>query len=290
MEASPPTVGSVTVTYNSAAVIERHVACLSALRGLTSISVIDNSSTDDTWARLQQLTTATAGPQVRVTQAPGNIGFGAANNRVAASVDTDLLLLVNPDVFIDDPDLLAQAMGSFDDPTVAMVGCGLYRADGTLDHACKRGEPTVVAGLAYQLGVDRLVPALARYRAGHIGETEVAPVDAINGAFMLIRKDAFDRCGGFDERFWMYAEDLDLCRQLRSTGSTVLYRGDLRATHLKGGSSGEGRSDERAAAFYRSSALYYRKWYGRWSPRTRLVSALAGARLVTARLAAARLR
>lgn len=284
MEASPPTVGSVTVTYNSAAVVERHIASLSALRGLTSISVIDNRSTDDTWARLEQLATATAGPQIRVQRAPSNIGFGAANNRAAASVDTDLLLIVNPDVFIDDPGLLAEAMDSFDDPTVAVVGCGLYRADGSLDHACKRGEPTVVAGLAYQLGVDRLVPSLARYRAGHVGPAEVAPVDAINGAFMLIRKSAFDRCGGFDERFWMYAEDLDLCRQLRSTGSTVLYRGDLRATHLKGGSSGGGRNDEQAAAFYRSSVLYYRKWYGRWSPRTRLVSVLARARLAAARL------
>ncbi|MEL6984321.1 MAG: hypothetical protein AAFO29_17980, partial [Actinomycetota bacterium] len=62
------------------------------------------------------------------------------------------------------------------------------------------------------------------------------------------------------------------------------YRGDLRATHLKGGSSGDDRSDEQAAAFYRSSVLYYRKWYGRWSPRTRFVSVLARLRLAVARL------
>ncbi len=284
MEASTPTVGSVTVTYNSSAVIERHVASLTTLRGLTTISVIDNRSVDGTWPVLERMAEATAGPQIRIDRSPGNIGFGAATNRAASELDTDLLLVVNPDVFIDDPDLLTEAIASFDDPDVAMVGCGLYRPDGTLDHACKRGEPTVAAGLAYQLGMDRLVPSLARYRAGHIGASDVAPVDAINGALMLIRKTAFDRCGGFDERYWMYAEDLDLCRQIRTGGSTVLYRGDLRATHLKGRSSGEGRTDASKAAFYRSSILYYRKWYGRWSPKTRLVSVLARTRLAAARL------
>ncbi len=284
MEASTPTVGSVTVTYNSSAVIERHVASLTNLRGLTTISVIDNRSVDDTWSVLERLAGATAGPQIRISRSPSNIGFGAATNRAASELDTDLLLVVNPDVFIDDPDLLTEAIASFDEPDVAVVGCGLYQADGTLDHACKRGEPTVAAGLAYQLGMDRLVPALARYRAGHVGPSDVAPVDAINGAFMLIRKSAFDRCGGFDERYWMYAEDLDLCRQIRTEGSTVLYRGDLRATHLKGRSSGDGRTDATEAAFYHSSILYYRKWYGRWSPKTRLVSVLARARLAAVRL------
>jgi GT2 family glycosyltransferase len=284
VERSTPTIGSVTVTYNSGAVIDRHVATLATLRGLTSISVIDNDSTDDTWTQLQWLAGRRDGPRVRLERSPTNIGFGGATNRAARGVETDLLLVVNPDVFIEDPELLAEAVRSFDDPRVAMVGCGLYQADGTLDHACKRGEPTVVAGLAYQLGVDRIVPGLARYRAGHVGEAEVAPVDAINGAFMLIRKAAFDECGGFDERYWMYAEDLDLCRQLRSRGWTVLYRGDLRATHLKGRSSGDGRTDRRERAFYRSSVLYYRKWYGRRSPQTRLVSLLARARLAAARL------
>ncbi len=284
MEASTPTVGSVTVTYNSSAVIERHVVSLMKLRGLTTISVIDNGSADDTWSVLERLAGATAGPQMRTGRSASNIGFGAATNRAAAELDTDLLLIVNPDVFIDDQDLLTEAIASFDDPDVAMVGCGLYRADGTLDHACKRGEPTVAAGLAYQLGVDRFVPSLARYRAAHVDPSDVTPVDAINGAFMLVRKTAFDRCGGFDERYWMYAEDLDLCRQLRAEGSTVLYRGDLRATHLKGRSSGDGRTNATEAAFYQSSILYYRKWYGRWSPRTRLVSVLARARMAAARL------
>ena len=284
MDASSPTVASVTVTYNSEAVIDRHVKSLSCLGGLSSIAVIDNRSSDDTWGRLQSLARSIDQPPITLHRAPTNLGFGAANNRVAAELDADLLLIVNPDVFVDDPDLLTEAIRSFDDDEVAMVGCALYRADGELDHACKRGEPTVTASLAYQLKLDRLVPGLAGYRAGHVAADEVAPVDAVNGAFMLVRRDAFERCGGFDERFWMYAEDLDLCRQIRQHGGRVLYRGDLRATHLKGRSSGEGRSRERQQAFHRSSLLYFRKWYGRRSARTAVVSALVGARLAAARL------
>ena len=284
MDGNPPTVASVTVTYNSEAVIDRHVKALSCLDGLSSIAIIDNRSTDDTWERLRSLARSTDHPPITLTRAPINLGFGAANNRVAAGLDADLLLIVNPDVFVDDPDLLSEAVRSFDDPEVEVVGCALYRADGELDHACKRGEPTVAASLAYQLRLDRFVPRLAAYRAGHVAEDAVAPVDAVNGAFMLVRRAAFERCGGFDERFWMYAEDLDLCRQIRQRGGTVLYRGDLRATHLKGRSSGDRRSRASRMAFHRSSILYFRKWYGHRSPRTALVSILVGARLAALRL------
>ena len=164
-----------------------------------------------------------------------------------------------------------------------MVGCSLYKADGTLDPACKRGEPTLLASLAYQFGLDLRFPGIVRfskYRAGHVGTSEVAPVDAVNGAFMLIRRSAFDASGGFDERFWMYAEDLDLCRNIRQKGRIVLYRGDLRATHLKGACSGDRRSRKANAAFYHSMVLYYRKWYGPRSTRTLFVSALARTRLL----------
>lgn len=276
------TVGSITVTYNSEPFIERHLKSLVGLRDLDTIAVIDNDSPDNTHVVLKRFVDRIAGRDIAVHRSIDNVGFGTANNEMAKTLDTDLILFINPDVFVDDPELLVKAKQSFVDPSIGLVGCGLYQADGALDHACKRGEPTVVASLAYYLGLDRRFPRmpwLSKYRAGHVRSDEVGKVDAVNGAFMLIRKSLFDDCGGFDHRFWMYAEDLDLCRAVRHRGYSVLYRGDLRATHLKGASSGNRRSPKADEAFYESMVSYYRKWYGPRSARARVVSLLAGARL-----------
>ncbi len=273
-----PSVTSMTVTYNSGSFIEQHLASLASLEGLTATSVIDNQSPDDTFQRLKQFQRSNPNLDVALHQSLDNGGFGSANNFLARRLGTDFILIINPDVIIDDPLLLTKALQSFaEDDSVGIVGCRLTTADGSLDHACKRGEPTLVAALSYQTGLDRRIPfrMFGKYRALHVNEEETAPVDAVNGAFMLMRRSLFNEVNGFDERFWMYGEDLDLCRQVRELGYKVLYRGDIRATHLKGACSGDRRTPKANIAFYESMALYYKKWYGQWSPSTIIVSTLS---------------
>lgn len=287
MDPTDFTVASITVTYNSSKVIDRHLASIGKLEGLDSIAIIDNGSVDGTRTKVDDFATVHTDHEVLVWEPAENLGFGAANNLAADKLDTDLLLVINPDVFIDDPQLLTEARAEFTEPEVAAVGCALYRQDGTLDHACKRGEPTLMAALTYYLRLDRLArwfPRTGRYRAAHVGASEVADVEAINGAFMLIRRSVFEAVGGFDERYWMYAEDLDLCRMIRLAGGRIVYRGDLEATHLKAASTDGGPTPESAQAFHQSSLLYYEKWYGPESLPTQLVSALVWSRLAIGRL------
>jgi len=142
------------------------------------------------------------------------------------------------------------------------------RADGTFDHACKRGLPTVASAFYYLVGLHRLFPrspTFAAYLAGHIDEDSESLVEAINGAFMLVRREAIDEVGGLDERFWLYGEDLDWCERFAASGWKILYWPAIHVVHLKGAVGGEGgsRTWPTNVAFHRSMWLYYEKHLAR---------------------------
>src|SRR4029077_10494994 len=108
-------------------------------------------------------------------------------------------------------------------PRVGLCGCRLEREDGSFDHAARRSFPTVLGALGHFTGAgrsDRAPGALAQYRAPEVVSGEV---DAVNGAFMLMRRAALDEVGLFDEGYWMYMEDLDLCYRLHEAGWVTWY-------------------------------------------------------------------
>ena len=123
---------------------------------------------------------------------------------------------------------------------VGVVGPRLERADGSLDHAARRSFPTPLSALGHFSGLGRRAGAsgpLAAYRAP---EVESGPVDAVNGAFMLMRRSVFEAAGGFDEDYWMYMEDLDLSYRLAKEGWRSWYEPTATVMHVKGGTvSGE---------------------------------------------------
>jgi GT2 family glycosyltransferase len=151
-----------------------------------------------------------------------------------------------------------------------MLGVKLIRPDGTFDHACKRGFPTIASALYYFFRLNRvrpLSPRFAQYTAGQLGENEAGPVDAINGAFMLVRREAAEQVGPMDERYWLYAEDLDWCHRFWERGWKVLYWPGAEVVHRKGGSSGDMRSWTLNRAFHRSMWLFYAKHYAPRHPK-----------------------
>jgi GT2 family glycosyltransferase len=154
--------------------------------------------------------------------------------------------------------------------SIGISGCRLELEDGTFDHAARRSFPTPLGALAHFTGVGRSNRAprrLAQYRAPTV---QRGPVDAVNGAFMLCRRRALEQVGLFDEGFWMYMEDLDLCYRFAQAGWVTWYEPDVTVVHVKGGTSGRVRKPRLNYAFHYGMYRFYRKHYA--ASRNRLVN------------------
>jgi GT2 family glycosyltransferase len=236
---------------------------------------------------------------MRLLPLPDNPGYAAACNRGAELASGDWVLFMNADVIVS-PGCLGAVLAEVSaDPTIGIATCRLVRPDGALDHACHRGIPSVLDSLIYKARLDRLAPGsrrLGHYRLSWLDPLTIHDVEACTGAFLLIRREALAAVGGWDERYWFYAEDLDLCLRVTRAGWRVRFVGTATATHLKGSSSNLRRSpreltDEQRAARQRvrvaaveSHERFYREHLagGTARPLRPLVRAMfAGQRFLT---------
>jgi N-acetylglucosaminyl-diphospho-decaprenol L-rhamnosyltransferase len=243
----------------------------------TTVRVVDNASADGT----VEMVTAEF-PEVELTAADRNLGFSAANNLAIAQGNAEFVLALNPDTRLE-PGTLDTLLTLMDrEPRIAVSGPRLIRPDGSEDHAGKRSFPTPVSALGHFLRVGRRLTSgpLAAYRAP---EVESGPVDAVNGAFMLMRRAAFEEVGGFDEGYWMYMEDLDLCYRLAQAGWTTWYEPSVTTMHVKGGSVDGARPPRLNYAFHYGMYRFYRKHYAAHRPLALNLLVYAG---VAAKLAA----
>jgi N-acetylglucosaminyl-diphospho-decaprenol L-rhamnosyltransferase len=238
-------------------------SCLASLRthpphtATMRVTVVDSGSTDGTPDMVER-----EFPEVRLLRR-GNIGFSAANNLVLREGRAAAVLLLNPDTEVYAGTLDTALARLAADPRVGMVGAKLVRADGELDHACKRSFPTPLAALAHFTGIGREEDAgasLSQYRATHLGDDEPGEVDAINGAFMLCRAAAVADVGLLDEGYWLYMEDLDWCHRFWDAGWKVFYEPAAVALHVKGGSSAARRAPRQEIAFHRGMGRFYRRF------------------------------
>ena len=168
----------------------------------------------------------------RLLLLPDNPGYAAACNRGAAAASGDWLLFMNADVMVDAACLGAVLAEAAPDPGIGIATCRLVRPDGSLDHACHRGIPSVLDSLIYKARLDRLAPRsrrLGHYRLSWLDPWTVHDVEACSGAFLLIRREALEAVAGWDERYWFYAEDLDLCLRVTQAGWRVRYVGTATA-------------------------------------------------------------
>ncbi len=238
------------------------VACLASLDehpytcGPLTVTVIDNASDDGTAEAVRD-----GFPHVAFTALPDNVGFSRANNLALRETRAEQVLLLNPDTEVW-PGVL-DAMSDFlaEHPRAAVAGCRLVRRDGSFDHAAKRSIPSVADALRYfRPGGGR--GSDSGYLAPELDEHGVGPVDAVNGAFMLVRRDAMERVGLLDPGFFMYGEDLDWCTRFRRAGWDVLYNGTVTMLHVKGATAGTHRRLRQNAAFHQSMGRFYRRHLG----------------------------
>ena len=234
-------------------------AALDASFELRRVVVVDNASSDGSLAGLDH-----QGLPLSVIRNAGNRGFGAACNQGARAGGAEFLLFLNPDVRLLGGSL-AVPLAHLARPEAADVGVSgvqLEGEGGRVARSCAR-FPRAATFLWTATGLDRLLPALRLgYRMSEWDHAATRDVDHVMGAFYLVRRRAFEAVGGFDERFFVYFEDLDLSLRLARAGWRARYVADARALHRGGGTTRRIRG--RALAYFlRGKLRYARKHHGR---------------------------
>jgi hypothetical protein len=196
------------------------------------------------------------------------VGFARANNRGFAVAQGRYVLLLNPDAQVHDG-AIDRAVAFLDaHPDVGIVGGRLNNPDGTLQRASRRSVPTPMVSLFRLAGLDRLFPNHPAARAYNLEDTDPSQtmdVGAVMGAFLMVRREAIAKTGGMDERYFLYAEDIDFCMAVRAAGWRVVYYPEAVATHRKGASSRQSRLAANRE-FHRSMVLFHDKHFAATTP------------------------
>jgi N-acetylglucosaminyl-diphospho-decaprenol L-rhamnosyltransferase len=256
-----PSVHIVIVNWNSGPQLRECLESFAAIAAddvtLARVSVVDNASTDGSCEGLPPTL------PLAVIRNSENRGFGAACNQGAAGSSADFILFLNPDTRLAAGSLEAPAryLASAHHTTVGIVGIQLADETGRVTRNTARA-PTARSMIGASLGLDRLgLPMFPRHFVSEWAHDDTRVVDQVMGAFFFMRREVFEALGGFDERFFVYYEDLDLAERARQSGWTSVYLASARAFHRGHGTTS--RATERRTFYYVRSKLHYaRKHFG----------------------------
>jgi N-acetylglucosaminyl-diphospho-decaprenol L-rhamnosyltransferase len=258
---SAPILSIIIVAYHSR---DELPACLSSLpRELlgrpVEVCVVNNSPGDGVAAWI-----AREHPAVRCIEPEANLGFGRANNAGYRATGGECVLFLNPDTISNAAALEHCVRRVLAEPATGLISPQLVQADGTMDAACRRGIPTLWDGFCRASGLASAFPGtglFTGYNLTHLPADGTYAVGAINGAFMLGRRAVLEQVGQFDEDFFMYGDDLDLCIRVAQAGYAIIYDGRQRITHLKGLSVAKD-FDRMSAAIFDANRDVYLKHFG----------------------------
>jgi len=294
-----PLLSIVVVAYRSRGEI---AACLGSLPGAIAgreveVVVVDNSPGDGTGDIVRAQF-----PAITYVAPETNLGFGRANNLGYARTRGDFVLFLNPDT-VSNAEALAHCVARLQaDERIGLISPRLELADGTMDLACRRSIPTLWDGFCRACGLAAAFPGvgwLAGYNLTHLPANGTYEVGAINGAFMLAPRRVLVAVAPdgqvFDENFFMYGDDLDLCIRVARAGWKIVYDGAVRITHLKGVSVAQDYAAMSRAIFDANRDVYlkhfnprgsvlvrwkYQAAFGAWRTVARWRAALRGHRRV----------
>ena len=224
------------------------------------IFVVDNASNDGSVGVVRDRF-----PQTQLIVNQENLGFARANNLALRRARGGQVMLLNPDTVVR-PGAIALLRGGLRVlPQAVAVGPKVIRPDGRLDLACRRSFPSPGVALARLSGLSKLFKrskVLARYNRTFEDPDAPGEMDSGTAAAMCFQKEALDAVGYFDEAFFMYGEDLDLCYRLKQRGGRIYYLPDAVVIHYKGASSGQ-RPRPMLREFHRAMWRFYLKHYAR---------------------------
>jgi GT2 family glycosyltransferase len=248
----------VIVNYNTCEYLRE---CLEnvQLETPSEIIVVDNASSDGSADMVRANF-----PMVKLHDNMWNVGYGAAANQGIASCTAQYVLLLNSDTRVSAGAL--QALSAYLDQhrEVAIAGPRLVNSNGSLQSSCYVFPGTFAWFLHYEVSgqIIRRVPILGNYQQRKFPHTSPQPVPWVMGAALAIRREAFDAVGGFDESYFMYCEETDLCYRLGQAGWQVHFAPVATITHVGEASTRQHRT-EMAVQQVASKLLFYRRHYSK---------------------------
>jgi len=223
---------------------------------IKEIIIIDNASDDGSVEFIREKF-----PQIKLIANQKNLGFGKANNIGLKQASGKFILLINPDTLVAEDTFDKMITFFNENKNVGLAGCKILNPDGTLQLPCRRSFPGPWTSFTKVTGLSTLFPKskiFARYNLTYLDENQTYEVDAISGSFMMMRREVFEKVGGFDEQFFMYGEDLDLCYRIQKAGYKVFYVHSTQIIHYKGESTKRSSLDE-TKVFYNAMHLFVKK-------------------------------
>ena len=247
------------VSYNTCPDL---LACLASIfdnppQRAFEVVVVDNGSTDGSVERVRA-----AFPQVRLIETGENLGYGRANNRALLGAAGDAYAILNSDLVLrpGSLDRCVDYLGAH--PEAGIVGGALLDPDGKPQRDWAAGELDLAAVVSEQLFLGRLLPLsqlFGDYFKSGWRRCDTRALPQVCGAFLVARADLYNRIGGFDEDYWMYCEDTDLCKRIRNDGLACVYVHDAPAVHGHGKSSAGALRPRMVLAHNESRVVYLRK-------------------------------
>ncbi len=243
----------IIVNYNVKELLEQ---CINSIFSASTkldveVIIVDNNSFDGSVQYIKEK--FPGNPRLKIIESPVNMGFAKANNLGAREAEGEYLLILNPDTILQE-DTLDKSLEFYKSvKDIGALTCKLILPNGKLDLACRRSFPTPSVAVYRILGLSRIFPKsklFGKYNLTYLDENETYEVDAIVGAFMLIKKDVYEKVEGFDEDYFMYGEDLDLCFRIKKAGYRIFYYPKTSIIHYKGEST------------KKSSISYVNNFYG----------------------------
>ena len=227
--------------------------------GQFEIIVVDNNSLDDSVQMVEQ-----EFEKVRVIKNDENLGFSKANNAGFSAANGKYILILNPDTLISEQTLKKCFDFCESNENIGALGVKMYDGSGQYLPESKRGFPTPLQSLYKISGISKLFNRSAYingYYLGHLPEDQINEVDVLTGAFMFCNARILKTLGGFDEDYFMYGEDIELCYQIKNEGYKLVYFPESSIVHFKGESTKKSSLDF-VKNFYGAMGIYAKKRHG----------------------------
>lgn len=258
----------VIVNYKVKELLAQAIRSLREAEGYdeTEVIVVDNDSNDGSHEYI-----STHFPEVLWIGLKTNAGFGKACNIGAERASAPVLLMLNPDTLVSSDTLVKGLQFLEEHPNAGIMSPKVLNQDGSFQWQCRRSFPTPTNAFFYLTGLYKMFPkskTLGAYSMTWAPEDKEILVDAVSGSCFFIPTDLYNEIGGFDESFFMYGEDLDICAQVTERGREVWYSPVTEIIHFKGKSSTQKKVATRIA-FYKAMIIFsnkYKKSYGTFFP------------------------